>query len=209
MSSIKNLIFDLGGVILDLSVDDTLHSFSKLSGIDKEKVRQLFVSSPEFELYEKGGMDDVTFRSFIRKVYNFNASDTEIDQSWNAMLLGIPLTKLELLKKLKEKYRIYLLSNTNGIHLNYINGVILPRVTGEQLLDSYFHRAYYSHCMGKRKPDAEIFEQVLEENNLIAEETLFLDDNAVNIEGANALKIKTIHVNSPELILDYFHGKGN
>jgi glucose-1-phosphatase len=204
-TTIKNLIFDLGGVILDLSVDSTLQRFSKLSSLEMQQVKQIFISSPEFERYEKGHLDDVGFREFVRKVYNVKASDADIDNSWNAMLLGIPAIKLELLKKLMTKYNVYLLSNTNNIHLQHIEHVMMPGITGERSLDPYFHKTYYSHRMGKRKPDAEIFEQVLDENQLIPDETLFLDDNAMNIAGADALKIKTVHVTSPDIILDYFH----
>jgi glucose-1-phosphatase len=199
------LIFDLGGVILDLSVDHTLQGFSKLSGINADKVKEIFVSAPEFELYEKGLIDDTAFRDFVRKVYNINSADELLDNSWNAMLRGIPVVKLELLKKLKEKYNVFLLSNTNNIHLHHIEQVMMPAITGERSLDAYFHKTYYSHRMGKRKPDAEIFEQVLDENQLHAHETLFLDDNALNVEGANAVNIKTVHVTSPDIVLDYFN----
>jgi glucose-1-phosphatase len=203
---IKNLIFDLGGVILDLSVDHTLQAFSDLSGLEKDKVQKTFHSEKGFELYEKGLMDDRTFRDFVRMVYNIQHSDEALDKSWNAMLRGIPVKKLDLLLKLQKSYRVFLLSNTNNIHINYIHGEMLPSIVGgDRLLDDYFHKAYYSHVMKKRKPDAEIFEQVLDENNLVPEQTLFLDDNFQNIEGANALGIKTFHVTSPDLIFDYFH----
>jgi glucose-1-phosphatase len=119
------------------------------------------------------------------------------------MLRGLPLNKLQLLLRLKERYQSVLLSNTNNIHLEYINTKLLP--AGETTLDPYFHRAYYSHRMHKRKPDAEIFEQVLHENNFQPHETLFLDDNAENIAGAKKLGIQTVHVITPDLILDYFH----
>jgi putative hydrolase of the HAD superfamily len=202
--AVKNLIFDLGGVILDLSVDTTLKSFADLSGIDKNTVKSLFVSSPEFELYEKGEISDEDFREFVKKLYKINAPDEALDACWNAMLLGFPLRKLRLLETLKKNYNVYLLSNTNNIHLAYINTVLLPRVN-HTLLDDFFHRAYYSHRMKKRKPDAEIFEQVLEEGNFKPEETLFLDDNQSNVAGAGKLGIKTIHVVQPDMIFDYFH----
>ena len=203
--SIKNLIFDLGGVILDLSIEHTLQAFTALSKFDRSQVLKIFASTPGFELYEKGQMSNEEFRNFIRQAYSTQATDTEIDASWNAMLRGIPVVKLELLKKLMISYRVILLSNTNTIHLNYINEVILPEVSGVNSLDPYFHRTYYSHLMQKRKPDAEIFEQVLQENNLTPGQTLFLDDNELNIKGANALGIKTVHVTNPDLILEYFH----
>lgn len=203
--SVKNLIFDLGGVILDLSVDHTLESFSRLSDLPKEKVQDLYIKTPGFLEYEKGLIDDGTFRDFVRQTFALQTDDDAIDECWNAMLRGIPTLKLELLLRLQHEFRVFLLSNTNAIHLDHINGTMLPKDAGKNLLDHYFHKAYYSHRMKKRKPDADIFEQVLEENNLLPEQTLFLDDYAVNIEGAKALGIKTIHVTSPHLILDYFH----
>lgn len=204
LSSVKNLIFDLGGVILELSVDSTLQAFSELSNINKETVKQIFVSSPEFDLYEKGLINDDEFRDFIRSAYKITATDEQIDTCWNAMLLGIPLLKLTMLKKLKESYQVFLLSNTNNIHLHYINHTVLHSVTGERSLDTYFHKAYYSQQMKKRKPEPEIFLQVLHESNLDSSETLFLDDNVLNIEGANKVGINTVHVTTPDLILDMF-----
>ena len=203
--SVKNLIFDLGGVILDLSVDHTLQSFSRLSNMPKERVQEVYVSERGFLDYEKGLIDDVAFRDFVRKTFSISADDDAIDDCWNAMLRGIPGIKLELLTRLQNEFRVFLLSNTNAIHLHHINTIMLPKGANQKSLDEYFHKAYYSHRMGKRKPDAEIFEQVLEENHLIPEQTLFLDDYAINIEGAKALGIKTVHVTSPNLILDYFH----
>ena len=202
--AIKNLIFDLGGVILDLSVPATLESFARLSGLGRERVEDLFYANPGFLQYEKGLLSDADFRDFVREVYSVSATDAQLDACWNAMLLGIPLAKLQLLSKLMESYQVFLLSNTNNIHLQHINHVMLPAVTGGTSLDPFFHKTYYSHIMNKRKPDAEIFEQVLQENSLRAEDTLFLDDHPKNIEGAAALGIQTLHVTTPDLWLTRF-----
>jgi len=199
--TIKNLIFDLGGVILDLSVEDTITAFSKLSGIDKNKAKEIFIASPEFNAYEKGLISDDDFRSFIRETYQVKATDAQIDHCWNAMLLGLPIEKLQLLKTLKNTYQVFLLSNTNDIHLRYINNIILKNLTGETSLDGYFHKAYYSQLMKKRKPEPEIFQQVLEESNLRADETLFLDDNPHNIEGAKSVGLRTVYVTHPDIML--------
>lgn len=203
--SVKALIFDLGGVILDLSVDHTLQAFSDLSGYKKERVKDMYYSSEGFEAYEKGLISDHDFRNVVRETYSLQSSAAEIDTAWNAMLRGIPLTKLKLLHRLKQNYAVFLLSNTNSIHIKHINEIMLPALGNEiGLLDTYFHRAYYSHVMKKRKPNADIFEQVLQENNLIADQTLFLDDNHDNIEGAKQLGIKTFQVTTPDLILELF-----
>ncbi len=205
MATIKNLIFDLGGVILDLSVKDTLESFAKVSGLPLDKVKTLFVSSPEFEHFEKGEIDDAAFRDFVKRLYNVTVSDAEIDRCWNAMLLGIPKGKLDLLLELKKQYEVLLLSNTNNIHLSYINTKIVRPLVGVDSLDQFFHKSYYSHLMQMRKPDAEIFLKVLDDNHFKAEETLFLDDNADNIKGAASLGIQTVHVTHPDLVIEYFN----
>lgn len=205
MAILKNLIFDLGGVILDLSVIDSLESFARLSGLSLEKVKELFVVSPEFEQFERGEINDREFRDFVRRVYDISASDRDLDRCWNAMLLGIPKTKLDLLLELKTQYKVFLLSNTNHIHLNYINSILLPPLASVDSLDPYFHRCYYSHLMGKRKPEASIFRQVLDENGLSENETLFLDDNADNIAAAQALGIQTVHVTHPDVVIKYFN----
>ncbi|MEO5979439.1 MAG: HAD family phosphatase [Chryseolinea sp.] len=203
--SVKNLIFDLGGVILDLSVDTTLQSFAKLSGFDKVRIDELYFSEEPFLHYEMGLIPDEEFREFVRKVYSIKSSSDDIDSVWCAMLLGLPLKKLQLMDKLKEHYNVYLLSNTNAIHIKHINEVILPAtVKGATSLDTYFHKAYYSHIMKKRKPNADIFLEVLSDSGSLAEETLFFDDNRDNVEGAKMLGIKTAFVNTPTFILDYF-----
>ena len=201
--SIKNLIFDLGGVILDLSVNSTLKLFADISGIDSNRVKQLFIDSPGFEAYEKGEITDIEFRDFVRKLYDIDAPDEVLDSCWNAMLVNIPLEKLQLLETLKKTHNVFLLSNTNDIHVHYINNTLLRRVT-QQSLDDFFHHAYYSHTMKMRKPDAEIFQKVLELEKLDPSETLFLDDNQANIDGASKLGIKTVHVVNPNMIFDYF-----
>ena len=191
-------------MILDLSINNTLQAFSRLSGLSFKEIERIFISAPEFERYEKGEIDDVEFRDFIRRAYKVQQSDQEIDQCWNAMLVTIPPAKLDLLNTLKSRYRVFLLSNTNGIHLHHINRTILPALTGENSLDQYFHKSYYSHQLGMRKPDVEIFEHVLDDNDLVAEETLFLDDNALNTEGAAKAGIKTVYITSPEQVFHVF-----
>lgn len=200
----KNLIFDLGGVILDLHVPKTLNGFSQMSGLSPQDVARVYKASHGFEKYERGDISDQEFRDFVRKTYNLNVPDETIDLHWNAMLGGIPPEKLMLLTRLKEKYNTYLLSNTNTIHLNYLNKEVLP-AANIPALETFFHKTYYSHLIGMRKPDAEIFLHVLEENNLKPEETLFLDDNADNVAGAAAVGLKTAFVDTPTFILDFFH----
>ena len=200
---IKNVIFDLGGVIINLSTQTTVKQFAALGGISEEEVNQQMMQSREFHDYEKGLVTDAEFRKIVRHKLRVSASDTEIDRCWNAMLLDIPVARIELLETLKTKYRIFLLSNTNEIHLTCFNGIV-RELTSRDSLDVFFERAYYSHRMKMRKPDREIYETVLQENELKAGETIFLDDNLSNLAGAESCGIKTFHVQHPDLMLALF-----
>ncbi|WP_155182098.1 HAD family hydrolase [Fulvivirga lutimaris] len=199
----KNLIFDLGGVIINLDTSLTIKAFAKLSGRSLEEVITFSEEEPSFHLYEKGQITDADFRTAIRALTSKQLDDNSIDEAWNAMILDLPIERIKLLRSLKERHNIYLLSNTNSIHMECVNDV--RKKAGIESFDQLFHYDYYSHIMRKRKPDADIFEQVLQENNLDPKQTLFLDDNYDNINGASNLGINTLHVTSPNLLFEYFH----
>jgi len=202
IQGIRNIIFDLGGVIINLSIPSTVAAFSKASSKSVEEVAAL-VNSQAFIDYEKGLISDEVFRDHVRKALNWKASDDEIDESWNAMLQDIPANRIQLLERLKKSHRIFLLSNTNEIHWRKFSQILYEQ-TQQKSMDNYFHRAYYSHRMKMRKPDVEIFDYVLKENQLDPSETLFLDDNLSNLRGAEQAGIKTFHVQTPELIFSLF-----
>ncbi len=204
----KNIIFDLGGVIIDLDVEKTKEAFASLSQKSVSEVHLLFENSPVFLQYEKGLLNDREFRISVRNLLQIKASDLEIDVAWNAMLGEIPSSRIRLLESLREDYQLYLLSNTNNIHLICFNEIV-KSTCGSSSLDPYFDKAYYSHLVKMRKPDAEIYALVLEENNLPAHETLFLDDNVSNLEGAAQLGIQTFHVHNPDMIFSLFHESKN
>ena len=204
IGSVKNLIFDLGGVIIDLHVEKTKRAFASLGGKSIADVQELLARSPVFSEYEKGLLSDREFRNSVRNLLQTDASDAEIDVAWNAMLGDIPYDRIELLKRLRDDYQLFLLSNTNNIHLVCFNEII-KSTCGSLSLSPYFDKAYYSHLIKMRKPDMEIYNLVLSENNLIPRETLFLDDNVSNLEGAAQTGIQTFHVRYPEMIFSLFH----
>ncbi len=199
------MIFDLGGVIINLQTSRTIHAFSKLTDKSPEYILDFASSHPAFHQYEKGQIESAAFREVIRGISTQSLTDAAIDTAWNDMILDLPIERIDLLKKLGKIYDTYLLSNTNVIHLQRVEEVLAD--TGIEPFKNLFVKEYYSHLMGKRKPDAEIFEQVLDENDILSEDTLFLDDNLDNINGASKLGIKTLHVTSPQLIFDFFNGR--
>jgi len=200
---IKNIIFDLGDVILNIDVPVASLSFAQLSGREQHEIVSLFKEKDIFRQFETGKLDEKGFRDYIRELLVFpDWTDEMIDVAWNSLLLDLPPERVELLKKLRENYRLFLLSNTSSIHITQVNK-ILEATTGIEKLDDLFEKVYYSYDMGLMKPDPAIYLQVLKEQGLEAEETLFLDDNADNIAAASKLGIDTIHVQKPVTILDY------
>ena len=200
---IKNIIFDLGDVILNIDVPVASLSFSKLSGREQQEILDLFKEKDLFRQFETGSLDETGFRNYIRELLVFpDWTDDMIDTAWNSLLLDLPPERVELLKNLRTRYRLFLLSNTSSIHITRVNK-ILEAATGVKKLDDLFDKVYLSYEMGLMKPDPAIYQQVLEEQGLVAEETLFLDDNADNIKAAATLGIATIHVCKPTTILEY------
>jgi FMN phosphatase YigB (HAD superfamily) len=202
-AGIKNIIFDLGGVIINLSVEKTHQAFASLSGLPMEEIKSRVHHSAFFHQYEKGLISDSDFREQLRESLNIKVGDTELDHAWNAMLLDIPIERIQLLEKLKPRFNLFLLSNTNNIHLQCFNSQV-KQLTGFSAIDVYFHQTYYSHLVKMSKPDVEIYEHVLLSNNLVARETIFLDDNKDNLEGANNAGIRTFHVQQPDQIFSLF-----
>jgi len=202
-SEIKNIIFDLGGVIINLSVEKTYQAFSELSGKPLEEIKKIVHQNAFFNQYEEGMIEDADFRIHLRKVLNLNVNDSVLDHAWNAMLLDIPIERIHLLEELKNRFQLFLLSNTNNIHLQCFNSQV-EQLTGFATIDQYFHHAYYSHLLKMRKPGVEIYEHVLHSSNLIPHETIFLDDNKDNLVGANKAGIKTFHVQHPDQIFSLF-----
>lgn len=200
---IRNIIFDLGGVILNLSVTTSLKELSIITGLPMEKIIEAYAQREEFLQYERGEIGDAQFRNALRSIYSFNGTDAVIEYCWNAMLLDIPSERIELLKSLKQSYRTFLLSNTNGIHVKCFSES-LHKAHGIATLDSLFEKVYYSHLMKMRKPDPEIYRHVLKENGLAAGETLFLDDNEKNIAGARTVGIETFLVRDPNELFTLF-----
>lgn len=197
---ITTLIFDLGGVIVDLEPERTLTTFATLANKSVNEITAMYTMHPCFYAFETGRVGEEEFRNEVRKIFKINANDTEIDRCWNAMLLGIPSEKLTMLTRLKKQFTTLILSNTNSIHLSYINEVILKG----QSLDAYVHHAHYSHRLGMRKPEREIFEYVLNAHSLIPDQTFFMDDNVDNINAAKALGLSAMLIEHPERVTDLY-----
>lgn len=206
ISNINNLIFDLGGVIIDLDFEAAYREFSLLSGLPTDEIISRTDGMMFFKDYEKGQISSSAFRRQVQELLDFTASDDSIDKAWCSMLGAIPANRLYLLQKLKSRFRTFALSNTNEIHVRKFNSIVKNSLGSIHLLHDHFEKVYFSHLMKMRKPDIEIYHAVLEEQGLNAEETLFIDDNLENIQGAELLNIKTFHLKSPTELITFFNG---
>ncbi|HXH19878.1 MAG TPA: HAD family phosphatase [Chitinophagales bacterium] len=190
---VKNIIFDLGGVIIDIEPERSLNAFAPyLNGYSEQNIYQHRL----FHELETGRITASDFRNQLRAALNISMDDTMIDECMFAMLGEIPEERIRLLEKMKQRYKTILLSNTNVIHYDACSRY-LQKAHGTPSFDTYFHKTYYSHLVGLRKPDVRIFELVLRENALVPEETLYLDDTGEHLKSARTLGIITVKV-TPE-----------
>ena len=190
MAAIKNIIFDLGGVLLNIDYNKTFAAFKAL---EVENIEQMYGQHHASELFEKletGKISEQDFYATVKKYIPQAVSDEQVAEAWDAMILDLRMESLQALEALAKDHRLFLLSKTNSIHMKRLLQVV-ARDTGKASLDGYFSRSWYSHLIGLRKPDKAIYEFVLQEENLKAEETFFIDDTEENITTANEMGIKT------------------
>ena len=201
-NKLEAIIFDLGGVILNLDYQLTIDAFKNI-GIDD--FDRMYTKAKQHDLFDKYETGKISSQHFINSLLPFlpkGTSPNKVVQSWNAMILDFPLHRLNLLDKLKNKYRIFLLSNTNYIHLQEVKRSLSK--TTNRTLESYFEKTYVSHEMNMRKPNKEIFETVCLENNLNPANTLFIDDTIGHIEGAKKIGLLTYHLTNGQVIEELF-----
>jgi putative hydrolase of the HAD superfamily len=199
MTQIKNIVFDLGGVLLDIDYQRSVEAFEKLGIEHFEKMFSQYHASELFEKLERGEVSNADFYAAIKKRIRPGVTEEEIEAACNALILDFRIKSLEFLEKLAATYKLYLLSNTNSIHAKFFKKLFTSK-TGKPTLDIYFTKAWYSNEIGLRKPGPEIFEFILQEGDLKASETLFIDDTLDNIETAQKLGFKTHHLSPNERI---------
>lgn len=193
MTNIDNIIFDFGGVFLDLDYNRTRTAFEKLGVINFDKMYSQADAGKLFQKLETGHIPEEDFYPELNRCTGLSLSPEQIDDAWNAMLLQYRESSLQYLEVLKEKYKLYLFSNTNYIHMAAFKKIFEGSHPGKHF-DDYFAKAYYSCRMGLRKPDEKSFEWILDDLGIEAQKTLFIDDTYQNIEAAERVGIKAIHL---------------
>ncbi len=186
-NKIKNIIFDLGNVVLDIDLNITVQRFIEMGWNGDENFLDKYHQKTFFGDYEHGLINTDAFISEIKALTKYGNSEAEIKEAWNALLLDYKEERIQCILELKKHYKVFLLSNTNALHIDHCS----ERVPFVGSLDNLFDKTYYSYEMGVRKPDAIIYQSLLEDADIIAEETLFLDDSLRNVQEAQKMGIES------------------
>lgn len=189
---IRNIIFDLGGVLLDLDFEAPLRAFQQFNRDGKITDLRQFLSDPVFIGFETGHVSPPEFRDRIRHLlHNPLLSDMEIDTAWCSMLKEVPSEKVTLLQQLAGKYRLFLYSNTNTVHIPYFTRSFFDQ--HQIKWETLFEKTFYSHEINDRKPLLSGYVKVLSLAGLHAAETLFVDDLEQNILAAGQTGMQVLH----------------
>ncbi len=205
---IKYIIFDLGGVLIDIDFEKTFEAYAKITGKPKETLKQSKPLAGIYLDYESGVLSDADFRNEIREKLHVDVDDKTIDNAWNALLLDFNNNAFNLIHSLKTKYSLYLLSNTNNIHFQHCNQRIVEQGLGESL-KSLFNGLFLSYKIGYRKPSERIYQHVIKRLKCLPQEILFIDDLEENIKAAQELGIQTILLTDKSTIVEQVLGRLN
>ena len=196
--AIHNIIFDLGGVFLDLDFSRTINLMNSLVGVE------VYSRAHQYDFIDQFEMGQISTEEFYLEInalakasgQKHDLSSSMIDNAWNAMLLGMPEVRLEWLRKVSSKKRVFLLSNTNAIHKKAFDEIAAKAIGSIKIFDELFEGAYYSHLIGFRKPNPDSFKYIIDRHGLDPHHTLFIDDTASNLIGAEAAGLKGLHLTS-------------
>lgn len=201
--NVKNIVFDLGGVIVNIDYQLTISKFKEAGIADFDKVYGQYSQSELFDKFDKGVATPDEFRKGLQKIAKTNLSDKVFDNAWNTMIRHLPEKNLKLLLTLKKQYKTFLLSNTNEIHLEYFFKYLKDTYGIDRFTD-YFDNVHYSCRMGMRKPDLEIYNKVIEVNDIKPTETIFIDDTTINVDTAIEAGWQGYYMPKEKLISDVF-----
>ncbi len=194
---IKNIVFDFGGVIINIDFQNAINEFVRLGISNFDEYYSKFTQNKLFEDLERGNISPEDFRKILKESFDKPVSDEQINNAWNALLLDIPPHRIKLLEEVKKNYRIFLLSNSNIIHYDdYVE--VLRNNFGYNDFSDLFEEACFSFNVGMIKPDKDIFEYLIKNNNIKAAETLFIDDFPQHVETAKSLGLNTYRLNAEE-----------
>lgn len=202
---IKNLILDMGGVILDVDYKKIFEEFKQFGC---KNIQSFFTQQAQIPLvddFEKGLISPAEFRKEVRKITNLNIEDKDLDGVWNSMILGVRKADVELLKTLRNKYdKIFLFSNTNEIHIESVKNLFF-KALGYDVFATMFDKVYFSNEIHLRKPDVESFDFVVKDAKIEKKETLFIDDTLQNVLGAEKSGLNAYLLDNNQTLTEIFN----
>ena len=204
LRNIKSIIFDLGNVLIDIDPSLTIDEIVNLGGVSWNESDSRPALENQIHLFEKGLLAPIDFYKRTCELLELFISFEEFVEAWNKTLLDIPQERWEMVKRLSGWYNLYLLSNTNEIHIQTIFYKYKRRFR-QELLFEFMNKEYYSNCLGMRKPDKIIFDHVINDSQIKPEQTLFVDDQNTNIIAAAELGFQTYHLLPGEEVLNVFN----
>lgn len=202
MDKFEAIIFDLGGVLINLDYQLTIDAFKKLGGTEFDLTYSQAAQNSVFDDYETGKISTQHFINKLKDSLPASITPNQIVAAWNAMILNFPLEKIALLEKLSNQKRIFLLSNTNDIHIQKVAREFTK--VSDKKLNDYFEKVYLSHEIHQRKPYQETFEFVCKDAGIDPLKTLFIDDSEQHILGAQQIGLSTLHLTPDKNLLAYF-----
>lgn len=186
---IKNLLFDQGGVIVDIERDRCLKQLRMLGMKHPENLVGLYKQDGPFFALENGDITLDEFHEALRPYMPGGVTDEQMDQAFSSFIVGIPLHRLQALRELRKRYKTFILSNTNPL---MFEGVIAQNFAQEGLdVNAYFDGITVSYLAHSNKPSREIFDYAVATMGIVPNETLFFDDAQVNLDAAAKLGFKT------------------
>lgn len=194
LTNVKNIIFDLGDVIINIDPPRSIAAFAKRTSRQANDTANDFLTHGFFAKYERGELTEEQFYDWIKEALPYPFGFQHFADDWNVLLLDIPPQRLSLLQQLRKKYKLFLLSNTNDTHIRAVNKLLAGQHGTPGGLSAFFDKVYLSYKMGLIKPDPAIYRKVLSDSCLKAEETLFFDDNADNIAAARTTGIQAVQI---------------
>ncbi len=203
LKGIRNIIFDLGGVLLNIDPKKTIEAFGRLGMEQLIGDKGLTYDHDVFYLMEQGKITPEEFRNGVRELLPREVTDIEIDTAWTAMLLDFPKVRVEMVQNLRKEFKIYLFSNTNAIHVSKYQDIFRKQHGFE--VSSLFEKDFHSNEIGFRKPSAESFQEIIRLSGINPEESLFIDDSLQNVEGAIACGLKGYWLEPGQKIEEIFH----
>ena len=201
---IENILFDLGGVLLDIDYSVTEKAFQYLGLENFNEVYSQHRQEGLFDDFEKGLIKKDDFILRVKDYFKNEIPSREaIEQAWNAMLIDFPVYRLEMLTMLRKHYNLYVVSNTNEIHFEAFNRIFKKNFNKD--FTDFFKSVYYSHELGMRKPEPRIFQHIIAESMLDPEKTLYIDDSNQHIKAAKKLKFKTLPLKNGQEVVVLLH----